>query len=86
VLDLDIKGFFDNIDHDLLMKAVRRHTDCRWALLYIGQPLVNRRWQQLGAISVNCNEAAHLGASWLDCINCLGPRVPCGRPQSPAGS
>jgi group II intron reverse transcriptase/maturase len=35
VLDLDIKGFFDNIDHDLLMKAVRRHTDCRWALLYI---------------------------------------------------
>ena len=35
VLDLDIKGFFDNIDHDLLMKAVRRHTDCRWAVLYI---------------------------------------------------
>lgn len=35
VLDLDIKGFFDNIDHDLLMKAVCRHTNCRWALLYI---------------------------------------------------
>jgi group II intron reverse transcriptase/maturase len=35
VLDLDIKGFFDNIDHDLLMKAVRRHTDCRWVVLYI---------------------------------------------------
>ena len=34
VLDLDIKGFFDNIDHDLLMKAVRRHTDCRSAVLY----------------------------------------------------
>jgi group II intron reverse transcriptase/maturase len=35
VLDLDIKGFFDNIDHDLLMKAVRYHTDDRWVLLYI---------------------------------------------------
>jgi len=35
VLDLDIKGFFDNIDHDLLMRAVRKHTDCKWVLLYI---------------------------------------------------
>jgi group II intron reverse transcriptase/maturase len=35
VLDLDIKGFFDNIDHDLLMRVVRKHTDCKWVLLYI---------------------------------------------------
>lgn len=35
VIDLDIKGFFDNIPHDLLMKAVRRHCDCKWILLYI---------------------------------------------------
>jgi len=35
VLDIDIKGFFDNIDHDLLLRAVRRHTDCPWVLLYI---------------------------------------------------
>ncbi|UBX30909.1 group II intron reverse transcriptase/maturase (plasmid) [Arsenophonus apicola] len=35
VLDVDIKGFFDNIDHELLMIAVRRHTDCRWVQLYI---------------------------------------------------
>jgi group II intron reverse transcriptase/maturase len=35
VLDLDIKGFFDNIDWTLLMRAVRRHTDCKWVLLYI---------------------------------------------------
>lgn len=35
VVDLDIKGFFDNIDHDLLMRAVRKHTDSRWLLLYI---------------------------------------------------
>lgn len=35
VLEFDIKGLFDNIPHDLLMKAVRKHTDCKWALLYI---------------------------------------------------
>jgi RNA-directed DNA polymerase len=35
VLDLDVKGFFDNIDWELLMRAVRRHTDCAWVLLYI---------------------------------------------------
>jgi len=35
VLDLDIKGFFDNIDHGLLMQAVRKHTDSKWVLLYI---------------------------------------------------
>jgi RNA-directed DNA polymerase len=35
VLDVDIKGFFDNLDHDLLMKAVRKHTCCKWIILYI---------------------------------------------------
>lgn len=35
VLEFDIKGLFDNIDHELLMKAVRKHTDCPWVLLYI---------------------------------------------------
>jgi len=34
-LDLDIKSFFDTIDHELLMRAVRKHTDCKWVLLYI---------------------------------------------------
>ena len=35
VLDLDIKAFFDSIETDLLMRAVREHTDCPWVLLYI---------------------------------------------------
>lgn len=38
VVDLDIKGFFDNIDHDLLLKALGRHVTCKWAMLYI------KRW------------------------------------------
>lgn len=35
VLEFDIKGLFDNIDHELLMKAVLKHTDERWVILYI---------------------------------------------------
>ena len=35
VLEFDIKGLFDNIDHELLMKAVRAHTDNPWVILYI---------------------------------------------------
>ncbi len=35
VLEYDIKGLFDNIPHDLLMKAVHKHTECKWVVLYI---------------------------------------------------
>ena len=35
VLDLDIKSYFDSIDWELMMRAVRHHTDCAWVLLYI---------------------------------------------------
>ena len=30
-----ISRVFDNIDHVLLLKAVRKHVTCNWALLYI---------------------------------------------------
>ncbi len=35
VIDLDIQGFFDNLDHDLVLKAVAHHTDQRWIVLYV---------------------------------------------------
>src|SRR5690625_7145761 len=35
VLEFDIKGLFDNIDHELLMKAVEKHTQVNWIKLYI---------------------------------------------------
>jgi RNA-directed DNA polymerase len=40
VLDLDIKGFFDSIGHDLLMRAIRVHASERWVELYL------QRWLQ----------------------------------------
>lgn len=38
VLDMDIKAFFDTIDHDLMMRAVEKHVPEAWIRLYI------RRW------------------------------------------
>jgi group II intron reverse transcriptase/maturase len=35
VIDLDIKGFFDNLDHDLVMRAVKHHVKEPWILLYV---------------------------------------------------
>lgn len=35
VLEFDIKGMFDNIDHELLMRAIRKHTKCKWVIMYI---------------------------------------------------
>ena len=35
VIDLDIKGFFDNLDHELLLRAVKKHTEEKWVLMYI---------------------------------------------------
>ena len=34
-IDLDIKGFFDNLDHELMMKAIKFHTNEKWIHLYV---------------------------------------------------
>jgi RNA-directed DNA polymerase len=38
VIDLDLKAFFDTISWDLMLKAVSKHTDLPWVLLYV------KRW------------------------------------------
>ena len=35
VVDLDVRGFFDNIDWELMMKAVKKHAQEPWVVLYI---------------------------------------------------
>jgi RNA-directed DNA polymerase len=46
VIDLDIKGFFDNIDHELLEKALVRHAN-KWEHMYI------RRWLEASVQKVD---------------------------------
>jgi RNA-directed DNA polymerase len=50
VVEFDICGLFDNIRHDLLMKALRHHCDCRWVLLYIERWLKAPLRQQDGSL------------------------------------
>lgn len=38
VVEFDIRGLFDNIPHDLLLRAVDKHTSSSWVRLYV------RRW------------------------------------------
>jgi RNA-directed DNA polymerase len=35
IIDLDIKGFFDNMDHELVLRALRKHTESKWIIMYI---------------------------------------------------
>ncbi len=43
-IDLDIKGFFDNIDHELMMKAVKHYCPDKWVLMYV------ERWLKAGVL------------------------------------
>lgn len=47
VLEYDIIGLFDNIDHDLLLKALSCHTDEKWIHLYI------TRWLKIDKMGVS---------------------------------
>jgi RNA-directed DNA polymerase len=44
VLDLDIKSFFDTIDHDLMMKGLQQYTNEKWVLMYV------ERWLKAGIL------------------------------------
>jgi RNA-directed DNA polymerase len=40
VIDLDIQKFFDSVDHALMLKAVEKHADVPWLVLYVQRWLV----------------------------------------------
>ena len=50
VIDLDVKGFFDNVPHDRILAAVAHHTDLKWVLLYVGRWLVAPARQPDGSV------------------------------------
>jgi RNA-directed DNA polymerase len=51
VIDLDIRAFFDSVDHTLMLKAVAQHTDQKWILLYVQRWLVAPLRQQDGTLA-----------------------------------
>lgn len=51
VIDVDIKGFFDNISHEKLMDLVKQHTQEKWVLLYVSRWLKAGIQQEDGSIA-----------------------------------
>jgi hypothetical protein len=41
VIDMDIKGFFDNIDHELILKALDKVVEEKWVKMYC------KRWLEV---------------------------------------
>jgi RNA-directed DNA polymerase len=52
VVEYDIRGCFDNISHQLLMKAVKTHTDVKWIVLYIERWLKAPMQQENGTVEI----------------------------------
>ena len=50
VVDIDLKSFFDTIDHTLLMRAVEKHVTEPWARLYIKRWLESPVQKQTGEV------------------------------------
>jgi RNA-directed DNA polymerase len=50
VVDLDIKGFFDSVPHEQILRAVDHHTELRWVRLYVRRWLVAPLRAQGGAV------------------------------------
>jgi RNA-directed DNA polymerase len=50
VIDLDIKGFFDNIDHALMMQVMRYYVSEKWVLLYVERWLKSPLQKKTGEI------------------------------------
>ena len=65
VLDLDVRAFFDSLDHRLMMRALGRYTDSRWIHLYVERwlkapvPLEDGTEPWFASYLVNARQAAY---------------------------
>jgi group II intron reverse transcriptase/maturase len=61
VIDMDIKSFFDEVDHELLMKALERHVSEKWVKLYILRWLQSSKQQSDGELIANTGKGTPQG-------------------------
>lgn len=75
VLEFDIRGLFDNIPHDLILKAVQHHTKEKWILLYVerwlkapmivnGEARCRDRGTPQGGVMSPQTQWIHFGVGW----------------------
>jgi RNA-directed DNA polymerase len=75
VIDLDIKAFFDSIDHAQMLELVRKHTNSRWILLYVERWLKAKLQQEDGTL-VDRDRGSPQGSvmTLLTMLRTFGPR------------
>jgi RNA-directed DNA polymerase len=77
IVDLDIKGFFDNIPQDLLIRAVKKHAKEQWMVLYIERWLkapVQEEDGQWSRVKRARRKAGSLALCWPICF-CIMPLI-----------
>ncbi|QCK17048.1 group II intron reverse transcriptase/maturase [Mangrovivirga cuniculi] len=55
VIDMDIKSFFDEVDHKLMIKALEKHVSERWVLMYL------KRWLEAPSEDAKGNQIERKG-------------------------
>jgi hypothetical protein len=81
VCDLDIQGFFDNLDHDLMMRAVRKHAREKWEVLYIERWLKMPAQDEEGNLQARergCRKEASSAHCWPTCFCIMRSICGCG--------
>jgi len=74
VLEYDIRGLFDNIDHKLLLKALHHHTDNKWVLLYVQRWLTAPMQKSDGSLisrEIGCPQDAHFLQFYRICFSTM---------------
>ena len=71
ILEYDIEGLFDNIDHNLLMRAVNKHTDCKWVKLYIARWLKTPMQLSDGSLQAKTKVSCKVVSSVLSSATCF---------------
>jgi RNA-directed DNA polymerase len=82
VLDLDVRGFFDNLDWELLMKAVKKHAQEPWVVLYIERWLKTPAQEEGGTLvertsghaARRCHQSAVSESVSALCVRCVDGR------------
>lgn len=88
VIDVDIKGFFDNISHDIMLQLLQQHTQDKWVMLYAERWLKAGIEQEDGSIKARTKDTPQGGVAsplfaniylhhcfdkWMDEINPKNP-------------
>jgi RNA-directed DNA polymerase len=81
LIDLDLRSFFDSLDHSLVLCAVSHHTSERWILLYVQRWLEAPLQGEDGTLAAR-DRGSPQGSAISPLLASCTTRSTCGRPGS----